>query len=103
MSTRRIWMVIGIIVGGIIVLNLLARGLDQAVGGTLRNHSVQRSQAAAGVTFTVFGCAFIELLSDAIHDVPVLAKCGAARQCKCRIHQLEVSELAVAHVGEDIA
>jgi len=33
MSTRRIWMVIGIIVGGIIVLNLLARGLDQAVGG----------------------------------------------------------------------
>ena len=31
--TRRAWIVVAVLVGAIVVLNLLARGLDEAVGG----------------------------------------------------------------------
>jgi hypothetical protein len=47
MTTRRIWIVLGVVVGGLVVLNLVASLLDRAVGGNQPSGTPGSSYATA--------------------------------------------------------
>jgi hypothetical protein len=62
---RRVWIVVAVIVGGIVLLNVLARGLDEAVGGNEPGGADGSSYATApGGT-----AAYASLLHDFGHPV----------------------------------
>jgi len=63
--TRRVWIVIGAVVGVIVVLNLLATGLDRAVGGN-------EPSGVSGSSYTTAGdglAAYASLLGRFGHPV----------------------------------
>jgi hypothetical protein len=63
--TRRVWIVIAIVVGGLIIVNLLAQGLDNAVGGNQPGGATGSSYATAPAGLAAFG----SLLSHFGHPV----------------------------------
>ena len=63
--TRRVWIVIAIVVGGLVVVNLLAQALDRAVGGDQPGGATGSSYATAPAGLAAFG----SLLSHFGHPV----------------------------------
>ncbi|MDP9335812.1 MAG: DUF4350 domain-containing protein, partial [Actinomycetota bacterium] len=64
-AVRRLWIAIAIVAGGLIVINLLAQGLDRAVGGDRPGGATGSSYATAPGGLAAFG----SLLSRYHHDV----------------------------------
>jgi hypothetical protein len=52
---RRLWIALGVVVGGVIVFNLLAQGLDRAVGGDRPSGATGSSYATAPGGLAAFG------------------------------------------------
>jgi hypothetical protein len=67
MTARRVWIVIAVVVGGLVVLNLIAAGLDRAVGGNQPGGTPGSSYATAPQGLA----AFRTLLTRFGHDVRV--------------------------------
>jgi hypothetical protein len=67
MTTRRVWTVIAIVVGALVVINLVAAGLDRAVGGNQPGGTPGSSYATAPEGLA----AFRTLLTRFGHDVRV--------------------------------
>ena len=67
MTTRRVWTVIAVIVGGLLAVNLVAAGLDRAVGGNQPGGTPGSSYATAPEGLA----AFRTLLTRFGHDVEV--------------------------------
>jgi hypothetical protein len=67
MTARRIWTVIAVVVGGLVVINLVAAGLDRAVGGNQPGGTPGSSYATAPQGLA----AFRTLLTRFGHDVNV--------------------------------
>jgi hypothetical protein len=65
MTTRRIWIGIAIVIGGIVVVNLVAQGLDNAVGGNQPGGATGSSYATAPEGLAAFG----SLLAKYDHNV----------------------------------
>lgn len=62
---RRLWIVLGVVVGGVILFNLLAQGLDRAVGGDKPSGPAGSSYATAPGGLA----AFDSLLAHYDHDI----------------------------------
>lgn len=67
MSTRRIWIVLAAVVGGLIIVNLVAAGIDRAVGGNQPGGTPGSSYATAPQGLA----AFRTLLTRFGHEVEV--------------------------------
>jgi uncharacterized protein DUF4350 len=67
MTARRVWIVIAVVVGGLVVLNLVAAGVDRAVGGNQPAGTPGSSYATAPEGLA----AFRTLLTRFGHDVNV--------------------------------
>jgi hypothetical protein len=52
---RRLWIVLGVVVGGVIIFNLLAQGVDRAVGGDKPSGATGSSYATAPGGLAAFG------------------------------------------------
>jgi Domain of unknown function (DUF4350) len=64
-STRRLWSTIAVVVGGLILVNLVAQGIDRAVGGDQPGGTTGSSYATAPDGLAAFNA----LLSHYGHDV----------------------------------
>ncbi len=64
-TTRRIWTVIAVIVGALVALNVVAQGLDRAVGGSQPGGAAGSSYATAPDGLAAFG----SLLTRYGHDI----------------------------------